>query len=254
MMQIDLPLIPREVEGNLIEQRAADGYINATAMCAAAAKKFKGYTRLVSTKGYLAELSSDTGIPVEELIQVVVGKSEPKLQGSWVHPQVAIHLAQWLSPKFAVQVSKWVYEWISGGITEEKNRIPTHLQRYMSNLSEIPNTHFSMLNEITFALIAPMEAYGYTLPEHMVPDISEGQMFSKWLREERKVEPSAFPTYKHRYWDGRIVLARLYPNELLADFRAHFHNVWLPEKAEAYFKTRDQKALEFLPKLLFLPK
>jgi hypothetical protein len=250
MNQINLPLIPREVEGNVIQQRAVDGYINAAAMCAAAGKKFNDYTRLASTKEYVIELSSDTGIPVTVLIQRVIGGSEPRLQGSWVHPQVAIHLAQWLSPKFAVQVSKWVYEWISGGASADKNRIPVHLQRYMANISEIPHTHFSMLNEITFALIAPMEAEGYTLPENLIPDISEGKMFSKWLRDEKKVDPSSFPSYKQRYLDGRTVSARLYPNELLADFRTHFHGVWLTERAEAYFQTRDQAALEFLPRLL----
>jgi hypothetical protein len=39
MTQMDLPVIPHEVEGKLIQQRAHDGYINATAMCNAANKK-----------------------------------------------------------------------------------------------------------------------------------------------------------------------------------------------------------------------
>ena len=37
----------------------------------------------------------------------------PQLQGTWVHPYVAINLGQWLSPKFSVQVSKWVFEWMN---------------------------------------------------------------------------------------------------------------------------------------------
>jgi hypothetical protein len=99
-----------------------------------------------------------------------------------------------------------------------------------------------------------MEAEGYTLPENLIPDISEGKMFSKWLRDEKKVDPTSFPSYRHRYLDGRTVSARLYPNELLADFRTHFHSVWLIERAEAYFQTRDQAALKFLPRLLAAPK
>ena len=47
------------------------------------------------------ELSSDIGIPMSGLIQIICG-GQPHLQGAWVHPQVAINLAQWLSPKFAV--------------------------------------------------------------------------------------------------------------------------------------------------------
>jgi hypothetical protein len=31
-------------------------------------------------------------------------------QGTWVHPQVAINIAQWISPQFDVKVSGWVYE------------------------------------------------------------------------------------------------------------------------------------------------
>lgn len=244
MAQGDFPIIPHEVEGKLIHQRASDGYINATAMCAAAKKQMGHYLANAGTKEFLKELSDDTHAVLVNTIQGGL----PELQGTWVHPQVAIHLAQWLSPKFAVQVSKWVYEWIAGGAVAG-NRLPVHLQRYMVNLAEIPRTHFSMLNEITFALIAPLEADGYTLPEKLIPDISEGRMFSEWLRGEG-IEPSKFPTYKHRYLDGRVVDARLYPNEYLPLFRAHFHSIWMPKKCEEYFKQRDAKALKYLPKLL----
>lgn len=249
MQQLALPVIPHQVEGNLIQQRAADGYINATAMCKAAGKLFGHYFEVKATQEFLRELSADTHLPVLDLVQAIKG-GNPDLQGTWVHPQVALHLAQWLSPKFAVQVAKWVYEWLSGGATPGASKLPVHIQRYMVNRAEIPNTHFSMLNELTFALIAPLENDGYTLPEDLVPDISQGKMFSNWLRKEKGIEPKNFPTYKHRYMDGRVVDARLYPNELLADFRKHFHTVWLPTKAEAYFKERDPKALQYLPKLL----
>lgn len=75
-------------------------------------------------------------------------------------------------------------------------------------------------------------------------------MFSDWLRKEKGIDPSTFPSYMHRYTDGRVVPARLYPNELLADFRKHFHDDWLPKRATAYFGERDQTALTHLPKLL----
>lgn len=251
MDQIELPVIPRLVDGSLIQQRAADGYINATAMCNAAQRKISHYFEVKATKEFLAELSADTKMPVDQLVQVLKG-GNPAYQGTWVHPQVAIHLAQWLSPKFAVQVAKWVYEWLSGGSSSPAAAaaIPIHIQRYMANVSEIPRTHFSILNEITFNLVAPLEASGYTLPEHLVPDISEGKMFSDWLRKEKGIEPKTFPSYRHRYIDGRVVNARLYPNELLADFRRHFHEVWLPTKCADYFKERDVQALPYLPKLL----
>ena len=246
--QLALPLIEHELENALIPQRAKDGYIDATAMCKAAGKNWADYRRIGPTNAFLDELNFETGLPITELIQSVSG-GNPRLQGTWVHPYVAINLGQWLSPAFAVQVSKWVTEWIAGG-PQVVERLPYHLRRYVANMAAIPRTHFSVLQELTYGLIAPMEAQGYTLPESMVPDISEGRMFARWLREEHGLEPNDFPTYRHRYEDGRVVEARLYPNDLLADFREHFQTVWLPQRASDYFSERDAAALPYLTQLI----
>ncbi len=248
--QLPLPLIERKHENTLITQRAKDGYINATAMCKAANRPWSRYWEVKASKDFAEALSTDLGIPISELIQSLSG-GVPEMQGTWVHPQVAIHLAQWLSPQFAVQVTQWVFEWISGG-PKIVERLPYHLRRYVANMTAVPRTHFSMLQELTYLLIAPMESQGYSLPERLVPDISEGKMFSKWLRD-RGIDPSAFPTYLHCYEDGRVVQARLYPNALIADFRSHFNEVWLPTRCEGYFRERDEKALLYLPALLPKP-
>lgn len=102
-----------------------------------------------------------------------------RFQGTWVHPQVAINLAQWLSAKFAVQVSQWVFDWMSGkSPATAAETVPYHLRRYVANQPNVPVGHFSVLTEMTQLLIAPMEIMGYTLPEHMLPDISHGKMFA----------------------------------------------------------------------------
>lgn len=49
-----------EAEGQLIYQRAKDGYVNATAMCHAGNKKINDYNRLEVTKAFLVELSGST--------------------------------------------------------------------------------------------------------------------------------------------------------------------------------------------------
>jgi hypothetical protein len=246
--QFILPFIEHEHRGVLVPQRAKDGYVNATSMCKAAGKNWADYNRIGPTKAFFAELSSEMGLPITEMVQSVSGGT-PTLQGTWVHPYIAINLGQWLSPQFSVAVSRWVTEWIAGGprIVE---RMPYHLRRYVANMSAVPRTHFSILQELTYALIAPMEAQGYTLPDNMLPDISEGRMFSGWLRKEKGIDPSSFPSYTHRYEDGRAVQARLYPNELLAEFREHFQVVWLPQRCTAYFGERDIKALPYLPALI----
>lgn len=252
--QLDLPLIPHEYAGEIIRQRSQDGYINATAMCKAAGKNFADYNRIGPTKAYLSALSSEAGLPIAELIQSISGGT-PHLQGTWVHPQVAIHLAQWLSPKFAVRVNQWVYDWMSAGLAPAGAKLPYHLRRYVANQKNVPAGHFSVLNEITLGLIAPLEAEGYSLPEKLWPDISQGKMFARWVRDKHNVDTDKLPTYNHVFEDGRpSVPAKAYPNEWLPEFRQHFAEVWLPERAEAYFSERDPKALAHLPKLLPAPK
>lgn len=75
--------LPRAYYGHTIEQRAKDGYINATAMCQAAGREFKHYNANQSTKAFLAELSAEVGIPTAELVQSISG-GDPWRQGtSW---------------------------------------------------------------------------------------------------------------------------------------------------------------------------
>lgn len=248
-MQQHFDLIPRSVKGGIIYQRPQDGYINATAMCQAAGKQFGHYRENKVTKDFLLELSSAIGIPIAELVQSVVG-GDFHYQGTWVHPQVAIHLGQWVSAPFAVQVTQWVYDWMTGRSRSTDIEVPYHLRRYMANHGNLPVGHFSILTEMTQLLIAPMEVMGYRLPEHLLPDISGGRMFCRWLREKFDIDTDALPTYVHVYEDGRRVPAKAYPDDLLAAFRKHFREEWLPKRAEEYFRRRDGEALQFLPKLI----
>lgn len=241
-----IALIPRLEEGSIIPQRTGDGYISATALCQSVGKRYSDYRALKSTNEFLTELIAQTGLSEHQLIHVVSG-GNANYQGTWVHPYLAINLAQWLSAKFAVKVSQWVIEWQQG---RAKAVMPVHIERYMQNRAKVPYTHFSMLNELTLNLIAPLEQAGYTLPQALVPDISEGKLFCKWLRDSRGIEPNQFPTYQHAYPDGRVVQAKLYPVELYEDFKRHFNEVWLPKHAPRYFGERDQKALTYVSTLL----
>ena len=247
--QIALPLVRYELEQEVIHQRVRDGYVNATAMCRAAGKSWTDYNRLSATQAFLSALSNDMGIPASELVQSVRG-GEPTIQGTWVHPQAAINLAQWLSPQFAVKVTKWIMDWMSGKVPG--GNLPYHLRRYMANMTSVPNGHFSMLNEMTIGLIAPLEHLGYIMPDRMIPDISQGRMFSKWLRDNG-YDPDGMPSYQHAYEDGRVVNARAYPIRVLPAFRRHFTEVWMAQHAIPYFGKRDPAALPHLERLLALP-
>lgn len=248
-LQLQAGFIDRLVDADVVPQRVTDGYVNATAMCKAAGKLMADYIRLTSTQGFLQELSSDMGIPISSLVQVIKG-GQPHFQGTWVHPQVAINLAQWLSPKFAVLVSKWVFEWLSGNIRQPN--LPYHLKRYLANVPNVPYGYFSMLNEVTLALIGPLESLGYTVSSGMIPDISLGKTFSNHLRD-LGYPVNEYPKYPHRYEDGRVVDARAYPNELIGLLRKFFVETWLKDRSIAYFQERDPQALPYLKQFLMLP-
>jgi hypothetical protein len=92
----------------VISSRPIDHYVNATQLCKAGGKKFNDWFRLDTTKELMNELSSDAGIPASLFVDSNRGRTSKYTQGSWIHPDLSIQLAQWISPKFAIQVSKWI--------------------------------------------------------------------------------------------------------------------------------------------------
>jgi hypothetical protein len=248
--QYSLTLIHREANGSIVQQRSEDGYINATALCKAANKLWADYRRNGQTIAFLGALEADMGIPISELAISIKG-GDPRLQGTWVHPQVAIHLAQWLSAEYAVKVTKWVYDWMSGkGAPKMPASLPVHLERYLANDSKVPPGYFSVLQETGLNLFGPLHNLGFEIPSGWVPDISVGLGFCKWLRTERGIDTNALPTYLHDYRDYRKPqAAKLYPDELLADFRRWFRTIWLPANGVKYFKSKDPGSLAYLDKL-----
>lgn len=247
--QYSLTLIQHVANGSQIDQRSQDGYINATELCQAAGKKWNHYASNQGTQDFLCELETDTGIPASVLIQSLKGGSGP--QGTWVHPQIAIHLGQWLSPKFAVMVSKWVYDWMSGkGGAKTPAELPHHLARYLKNDSKVPQGYFSVLQETGLSLFGPLHNIGFEIPKGWVPDISVGRGYCDWIRKQHGIDTDALPTYAHDYLDGRqVVFPKVYPEHLLPDFRYWFRSEWLPKNGVQYFKKKDPSSLMYLDQL-----
>ena len=102
----------------VITSRPIDHYVNATQLCQAGGKLFKDWFRLESTKDLINELSTDGRIPPSALVESKRGGNDKSKQGSWIHPDLSIQLAQWISPKFAIQVSKWVRTLFNQGSIE----------------------------------------------------------------------------------------------------------------------------------------
>lgn len=91
-----------------------DGFINATQLCRVGRKKFGNWFQLESTKDLIKTLKNELNSNTHECASIVVDIKKggnSKTQGSWIHPDLSIHLALWISPNFAIKVSSWVNEW-----------------------------------------------------------------------------------------------------------------------------------------------
>jgi KilA-N domain len=118
----------RDVNGVVISQRERDGFVHGTAMATAHDKEIKFWFRNESTIQLIEALATDLGLEIKGEIShlssissisaaypdLVLSRKGAPLSGggTWIHPDLAIQLAQWCSPVFAIQVSRWVKEWL----------------------------------------------------------------------------------------------------------------------------------------------
>lgn len=247
MNQYNLVLLEREVNNQLMYQRSEDGYVNATAMCKAAGSFFADYQRLSTTQLYLAELSRSMGIPIDLIIQkITTGPNE--YRGTWVHPQVAINLAQWCSPVFAVQVSQFVTEWMQGNNPAQK--LIKHWQYYLARTSmlhnAVPSGYFSIFHEAAPMIVAIIQS-GVIVDDKTVPDISIGQHWSRYWKGNLEARHEPAVSYSHYYPDifpqaaSNPQEAKAYPNSAIADFRQWMENVYLPSKFPKYIAGKQSR-------------
>ena len=120
----------RHWNGYAIQQRG-NGFINATAMCVANDKLIADWFRKQDTIELLVALAEDLELPVNHGIShdssisrisaaypdlVVSRRGSPTNGGgTWIHPDLAVPLAQWCNPRFAIQVSRWTQELLTTG-------------------------------------------------------------------------------------------------------------------------------------------
>jgi len=166
-------------------QRLSDGYINATKLCQIAGKRINNYLRAYETKKFLQVLSSDTQKSATDLVIVIQG-GDYNLQGTWVHPRVAVHLGQWLSPEFAVLVSQWVIDWMSGHTQPKQKQI---------------------LSRPVLPVLLPAKDYYPAAIKHgeRLPVIAERKEHIKVLQENQKLE-SFLDANHHSGWTYREIL------------------------------------------------
>lgn len=122
--------------GTAITRRQADGYVNATAMCQANGKRWNHYQENERTRAYVDALRQHLEwipenpnahiSPCKESPELVVSikGGTPDLQGTWIHPRLAIDLARWISPQFAVWMDGWFLESLNRPQQPQQHTLP----------------------------------------------------------------------------------------------------------------------------------
>ena len=163
----------------------------------------------------------------------------------------------------AQQFRKWVTKEVIPSIRKkgyygkiDRTQLPNFIERYRDNFHKLPNDHFSVISEMFARLHIELEKVGYQIPDkslsgkQLMPDISVGRGFAKYLRDNNSEYYEQHKSYDHSFPDGREVQANMYHINALPDFIRYINKKWIPENAQNYFKERDPLALDYLPKLL----
>jgi KilA-N domain len=103
-----------------------DGYVNVTKICQAAGKRLQHYKDRAENKHFLDRFVALTRIRANAIFEVIQGGNLANVeQGTFAHPDIAIHIAQWCSADFSIQVSRWVRQLMTTGRVELGNEMST---------------------------------------------------------------------------------------------------------------------------------
>lgn len=193
-------------------------------------------------------------IPTKSGEQEMLLINEPNVYRLIVKSQLpsAERFEEWLFEKVLPSIRK------TGSYSDGINRFetPNFAIRYMQNFKNVDKGYFSVITELFTRLYAQLEHVGYKIPNKAIdgkeirPDVSVGKCFSAYLQHHYPEVLDTFKMYQHEFPSGFIVEAREYPIDYLPIFIRYVDDVWIPNNAQKYFKDRDLKALDYLPKLL----
>lgn len=161
----------------------------------------------------------------------------------------------------ARRFKKWVTKEVLPTIRRtgkfQHHHLPVFVRRFNDNWNQVDPGYFSIISECFIRIHGRLEQVGYRMPDigangkEIRPDVSVGILFPKWLEEHYPLLTAKRRPYKHYLSkDLPPVDAWQYRNQLLPQLIEFFETEWIPNRAYKYFKTRDDRALEYLPKLL----
>jgi len=162
----------------------------------------------------------------------------------------------------AKKFKKWITKEVLPSIRKSggygTGRIPIFVQRFNENWDKVDPGYFSVISELYVRVHGKLEQQGYIIPDKAAsgkeirPDVSVGKIFPAWLENhpDSMMYVGKRKKYKHKLPNGVEVDAWQYSNDVLPVFIEFIEQEWLPNRSFGYFKTRDQKALDYLPQVL----
>jgi len=150
-----------ELNGIMVTARHDDGYINATSLCKAGGKKFNDWYKTDIAKNLIETLKKDLQISDDlKLVDIKKG-GNPKNQGTWLHPDLGVPLAQWISSDFAIRVSRWMRQlYITGSVSLTDQKTNKELLELQNKYAEI-DTAYKNLDKKHKSLLYKREYYRF---------------------------------------------------------------------------------------------
>lgn len=130
----------------------SDGYIHATKLCQSVRKQLYKWKSSPDTQQLLHYFQKISGLAMNKIIEVRRGNTKNYEQGTWIHPDLGVLLAQWCSPAFSIQVSRWIRELtITGsvqlGMEKTIEQLQKSLEEAIKNAEHAEQLNTSLLQE-----------------------------------------------------------------------------------------------------------
>jgi hypothetical protein len=209
-------------------------------LCKAGGKLFSKWYRLESTKELINILKSQCPDLDIELIDSKKGGNH---MGSWIHPDLAIQLAQWISPMFSLQVSRWVRELaLTGSVMLRNEKSSDELLRIQKEYKKLESNHTKLLEKrqhhkfkkgAVYYIISDTESQG----KKYKPGF-EGVDINMRLAQHRSTSPSS-----------GVSECKLLETSILQRYsgkRTHINHEWVYDVEKEYIISSTITMLSFL--------
>ena len=95
--------------------------VNATQMAKSFGKQPIDWLKTEQSKEFISVFAELKNFSSADLVRVTKGGNDKKLQGTWMHEDVALEFARWLSPAFAIWCNDRIKELLLNGSTALNN-------------------------------------------------------------------------------------------------------------------------------------